>query len=262
MSQFLGTVVLGGQIECVTGLHIGGAESGYEIGGTENAIIRDPVSGYPYIPGSSLKGKMRSLMEWAEGLVTDGKVHSCSRRECNLCRVFGSSPGGDEVRRVGPTRLTVRDAFPGQATKDKMDVLEAKLGLPKVEVKTEVVIDRVAGAALKGVGPRSQERVPVGSQFDLFLYFALFDVDGVPGADLDLLPFVPRALRYVEDSALGGGGSRGSGQVLFHLNEQPGIRPRRDYLEGKLDQPAGELRKLADFDVAALCAKVRERLGS
>jgi CRISPR-associated protein Csm3 len=64
MPQFKAHVIITGKIQCLTGLHIGGTEEGYEIGGMDNPVIKDKITGYPYIPGSSLKGKMRSMMEW------------------------------------------------------------------------------------------------------------------------------------------------------------------------------------------------------
>lgn len=50
---------ISGQIKLETGLHIGGDEGVIEIGGNDNPIVRDISTGNPYIPGSSLKGKMR-----------------------------------------------------------------------------------------------------------------------------------------------------------------------------------------------------------
>lgn len=261
MTAFRGVVEIGGVIEVLTGLHVGGGAVGYEIGGTENPVIRDPVTGYPYLPGTSLKGKMRSLLEWAEERVdlVRGAPHSCAEMDCPVCRIFGTS--GAEERRAGPTRLLVRDAHPDERTRETMDRLEREQGLPKVEVKTEVVIDRVAGAALGRVGPRSQERVSVGSRFNFTMQFWVFDVDGCKRSDLDLLPKVFEALRMVEDSALGGGGSRGSGQVVFHIRRRPLVKTIADYREGKIPRPDGELAKLADLDVREFCQVVRGRLG-
>jgi CRISPR-associated protein Csm3 len=259
MTEFKGVIEIGGAIECITGLHVGGGAVGYEIGGTENPVIRDPASGYPYLPGSSLKGKMRSLLEWAEGKVdlARGGPHACSDMDCPVCRVFGTS--GAEERRAGPTRLLVRDAHPDEDSRARMDRLEREQGLPKVEVKTEVVIDRVAGAALGRVGPRSQERVPVGSRFNFSMQYWMFDVDGCRVSDLDLLPKVFEALRMVEDSALGGGGSRGSGQVAFHLRERPLVKTVEDYRTGNILRPEEGLVKLVDLDVSEFCTAVRIR---
>ncbi|MEM4302217.1 MAG: RAMP superfamily CRISPR-associated protein, partial [Candidatus Caldarchaeum sp.] len=61
--QLKGRVFLTFNIEAVTGLHIGGSETGIEIGGVDKVVIRDPITNRPYIPGSSLKGKVRSLLE-------------------------------------------------------------------------------------------------------------------------------------------------------------------------------------------------------
>jgi CRISPR-associated protein Csm3 len=262
MTAFRGVVEIGGVIECLTGLHVGGGAVGYEIGGTENPVIRNPVSGYPYIPGTSLKGKMRSLLEWAEDGKLDlvkGAPHACPDKDCPVCRIFGTS--GAEERRAGPTRLLVRDAHPDEETKAVMDRLEREQGLPKVEVKTEVVIDRVAGAALARVGPRSQERVPVGSRFKFTMQYWIFDVDGCNISDLDLLPKVFQSLRMVQDSALGGGGSRGSGQVAFHIRSQPLVKTVSDYQQGTIPHVGGDLIKLVDLDMDGFCQAIRARLG-
>ncbi|MFH0775904.1 MAG: type III-A CRISPR-associated RAMP protein Csm3 [bacterium] len=101
--------VIKGKIRCLTGLHIGGTTETIEIGGMDNPIIKHPITHLPYIPGSSLKGKLRSLLEWKLGKIEEkGEVHSwCSNKECIICRAFGTS--SDEAE-LGPTRLIFRDA--------------------------------------------------------------------------------------------------------------------------------------------------------
>lgn len=110
-----------------------------------------------------------------------------------------------------------------------MDRIEETQGLPKVEVKTEVNINRITSKPLSG--PRQMERVPVGSAFDFEIVYAIYEVEGLQVQDADLLEKVFTALRLVEDSALGGSGSRGSGQVRFHLGV-PVIRTIEDYKTG------------------------------
>lgn len=228
MNGFRATVTIHGKIECVTGLHIGGTGGGYEIGGMDNPVIRDPRDGFPYIPGSSLKGKMRSLMEWAEQKVTlKGDPYSSNDVNDAISRIFGAPAEID--RKAGPTRLIVRDAVVDQATRRMMEELEATRGLPKVEVKTEVNINRITSKPLSG--PRQVERVPVGSFFNFEMIFSLYDVEDVTQNDIDLLDKVFTALRLVEDSALGGSGSRGYGQVRFHLGT-PLVRRLQDYQQG------------------------------
>ncbi|KAF0248014.1 MAG: hypothetical protein FD167_2582, partial [bacterium] len=85
ISQLIGTVTLPGKIRCMTGLHIGSTDAGYEIGGMENAVIRNPYDGFPYIPGSSLKGKLRSLLEWFEGSISpSGDPNKVEKKDINI----------------------------------------------------------------------------------------------------------------------------------------------------------------------------------
>jgi CRISPR-associated protein Csm3 len=46
-----------------TGLHIGGGGETLDIGGLDKPVIRDPLTQQPYLPGSSIKGKLRSILE-------------------------------------------------------------------------------------------------------------------------------------------------------------------------------------------------------
>lgn len=157
--------------------------------------------------------------------------------------------------------MTVRDAYPDKDTKDKMNDLEARLGLPKVEIKTENNINRITSATLSG--PRTQERVPVGSKFDFCLLYGVYEVEGCRVSDLDMLPHVFEALRLVEDSALGGGGSRGSGQVCFKIGREAIIRRVEDYRNGtlllvSLDEKS--LVALPDFDVNNFVTVVKAKM--
>ncbi|HXG67493.1 MAG TPA: type III-A CRISPR-associated RAMP protein Csm3 [Blastocatellia bacterium] len=256
MNQLKATVTIHGKIECVTGLHIGGSGSGYEIGGMDNPVIRNPRDGFPYIPGSSLKGKMRSLMEWAEGKAhPEGKIYHSSDKDDVISRIFGAPAEAD--RKAGPTRLIVRDAVPDEQTRRMMEELEATQGLPKVEVKTEVNINRITSKPLSG--PRQMERVPAGSRFDFEIVYAIYDVDGLAKQDVDLLDKVFTALRLVEDSALGGSGSRGSGQVRFLLGA-PLVRRLADYQQGTLQEPdRGKLDPLSSFGDGEI-NRLKERL--
>src|SRR3989338_11494456 len=75
--KFIRYKTITGIMQCVSGLRIGGSKDTIEIGGMDNPIIRNPLDKFPYIPGSSIKGKMRSLLEWEiDGkLGRDGNVH-------------------------------------------------------------------------------------------------------------------------------------------------------------------------------------------
>lgn len=209
--ELLGHVVFGGIVECRTGLHIGD-ESSLEIGGVDGPIVKSPATGHPYIPGSSIKGKLRALLEWDEGVVEDeGEPHVCpgdGAVTCPICRVFGTP--ADTDAQTGPTRLSVRDAFPTDETIEQWRALDTEL--PYTEVKTENSIDRVTAKA----NPRTNERIPKGSKFEYEFVYGVYDLGDGGRPDLDALDIVERGLFLLENSSLGGNGSRGYGKVTFH----------------------------------------------
>jgi len=204
-----------GRIQVVTGLHIGASNENIEIGGLDNPIIKDPLPGSnaPYIPGSSLKGKLRSLVEIKEGrFVKDGKDKgkpcNCGKKECAVCAVFGTS-AANRPDDLGPTRIVVRDAHlskhkTGPNPKSWSDRFKA--GELPMEIKYENAINRITGVA----NPRPLERVPGGVEFDFNISFKVFEGD--PG---DYFDTVLKGMRLLELDALGGAGSRGCGQIKF-----------------------------------------------
>jgi len=238
-------VFINGSIKAVTGISVGGGSVGLEIGGADKVVVRNPITKQPYIPGSSLKGKMRSLLEKLEGSVTltgkkisrDKKVlaedtfHSkgnvpkkllvkeeenaeliiaeakpCKCGTCLICQVFGVSAAEDKGTAA---RLIVRDS---DMMKESVDMLKNSKSTDMLftEVKTEVVIDRITSAAT----PRNFERVPAGAEFELNMVCNIYEGD----EEGKLLGEVFKGLRLVQDDYLGGCGSRGYGQVKFSLN--------------------------------------------
>jgi CRISPR-associated protein Csm3 len=195
-----------GQIECVTGLHIGGSADQIDIGGVDLPIIKHPVTGEPYIPGSSLKGKMRSQLERKVGINDKGEPCGCGNQDCLICKVFGAHK--NTRHNLGPTRILVRDAQLSNESKVKYtDMMKAK-GTSYIEKKVENVVNRKSGTAEH---PRSQERVPSGAKFDFEIILQLYDTDD----ETAMVDFVKKGLEEVETTYLGGFGSRGSGQVKF-----------------------------------------------
>jgi len=202
-----------GQLEVVTGLRVGASQDTMEISGLDNPIIRNPANGDPYIPGSSLKGKMRSLMEWYLGkLRPDGKPYSGEDLNCPITRVFGG-PASQHFQ-IGPTRLVVRDA---SLSKESREAFEQ--GRPITEVKHENSINRLTAMA----NPRPMERVLPGVRFDLEIVYRVLDTDD--GGKVDEQFFnevVLTALALVQADCLGSAGSRGCGKVRFHLQDESG----------------------------------------
>lgn len=258
-----GRVFITFNIKAVTGLHIGGTESGIEIGGVDKTVIRDPLTNRPYIPGSSLKGKVRSLLEKYKGLrqnqrIGQGYIHSCDDPKeypnCDVCQVFGV-PGERDF--ATPTRLVVRDVMMTEESAKDLEV-SGRTDLPYTEVKTEVSIDRVTSAA----NPRQMERVPAGTVFGpAEMVYSLYDGDGCNvQKDIEHLRTLVEGLQLLEDDYLGGLGSRGSGKVkLQDINVT--LRVGEKYAEEK--QPLGSYENLEALvkDLKQIQDQIRQRVG-
>lgn len=216
-----------GIIEVVTGLHIGGSTNTIEIGGKDNPVIKHPITKEPYIPGSSLKGKMRSLLEWKLGKVdTDpesknfGEVHQCSEPNCPICILFGTTA---EDSKVGPARLIFRDAILSKDYKEKWEDKMKEKGeawSPEniSEEKYENAINRITARA----NPRNFERVPSGVEFSFEISYRMFEGGNNGITNKELFEYVIDGLKLIEKDALGGAGSRGCGQVRFRVKNGKG----------------------------------------
>ena len=219
--QLQGKILLEGTIKALTGLHIGGNSETLDIGGIDNPVIRNPLNREPYIPGSSLRGKMRSLLDrhFNNRLYTQGsvQVHECrdpaAYAECSVCQVFGVTPQRLKQNTM-PTRLIVRDTPLTKESREKLT--EAETDSLFTEAKWEVSIDRITSAA----NPRQNERVPAGAIFGpLVLVYGLYTLGNATEDQLKneckRLDTVLKGMELLEDDYLGGSGSRGSGQITF-----------------------------------------------
>lgn len=195
-----------------TGLHIGAGDSEMHIGGIDNSVIKHPLTQSPYIPGSSLKGKIRTLLEWRSGAVQNNPltlkdVSKNPKEVKNILRLFGIS--GDtknseqEVAEIGVSRLAFWDCALNEAWEKAIRDDNQLL----TEAKSENTIDRITSTA---GNPRQTERVPAGAEFDFKLTLRQFE-----GDKPELLDLVLKGLKLLELDSLGGSGSRGYGKVKF-----------------------------------------------
>lgn len=221
---------LSGKIELLSGLHIGSGNTEIHIGGTDNPVIKNPINQQPYIPGSSIKGKMRSLLEWHLGVVGVTEGHPLSFKHLgqlqgktlvqakNLLKLFGGAPDSNNdqalIKEIGPTRLAFWDCALDPNWIDVMD----KKNLLLTETKMENMIDRIRGVAEH---PRNTERVPATATFDFNLTIRIHD-------DEDLLDTLLQGLKLLEMTGLGGSGSRGYGKIKFQQLKLDGedLQPR------------------------------------
>lgn len=205
MTTLLGHKIITGTLTCETGLRIGGSKDDIQIGGMDNPIIRDPVTNLPYLPGSSIKGKTRALLELKHGRVAENG-EPCGCGACDICRVFG--PHKNVRHNLGPTRILVRDARLTGEWEEKLRHMQEEKGLLYAEVKTENIVNRLTGVAADR-GLRTQERVPAGTQFDFEISVRIFDDDD----EARILALIQEGLQLLQHDYLGGSGSRGYGKV-------------------------------------------------
>lgn len=190
-------------ITLITGLHIGGSSENVEIGGIDDPVIKLATKdNEPYIPGSSLKGKMRCLLEQAAGSSKVG-----GNKEVN--NLFGIIKSKELNTTNQPSKLIVRDAMLSEDSK-AMLLGSNNLDMPYTESKNENTIDRKEGATIKG-GLRTTERVPAGAVFNAEFVLNVWDDD----KEEKLIELFMKGIRLLENDYLGGSGSRGYGQIKF-----------------------------------------------
>lgn len=193
-------IIVTGKLELLTGLHIGGTNTALGIGGPDSLVVRNPITNVPYIPGSSLKGKLRSLIELRDGTIgADQRVTNDPTTSAGA--LFGTI--GKKDYENHPSRLIVRDAEMDMSNADKLKDTD----LPYTESKTEVTINRITAAAM----PRTIERVPAGVTFNINMVINIFEGENEDKLKKTLMD----AMQLLEDDYLGGNGSRGYGQVKF-----------------------------------------------
>ncbi len=196
MKQLLRKLDIKTTLTLVSGLHIGGNGDNVEIGGIDCPVIRLSIGDrQPYIPGSSLKGKMRCLLEQIYG---SPKVGGNSK----INNLFGFS--GDNM----PSKIIVRDSYLIDASVKRLQDAQDNLDAPFTEGKWENVINRVKGTAEH---PRQIERVPAGVSFNVEFIINVWDGDN----EDELLGLLKEGIKAIENDYLGGSGSRGYGQVKF-----------------------------------------------
>lgn len=183
-------------IKVLTGLHIGGNSDNVEIGGVDNPVIK-LSDGKPYIPGSSLKGKIRCLLEQKEGASEIGD-------NSNVNKLFGIAN-----KYPKPSKIIFRDFY---LTDKSIKDLEKSdyLPMPYTENKSENSIDRVNG---KATSPRQTERVPAGVTFEGEIILNVWDEDN----EQEFKDMLNNGINLLENDYLGGNGSRGYGQVKFTI---------------------------------------------
>lgn len=233
--KLVAKIFITGKIKTETGLHIGGSKSSLDIGGVDLNVIKTP-KGEPFIPGSSLKGKLRSMLARTEGSESvnrsgaENKSAQVADEDFNyLNQLFGRSGDDKDGTAKGEvSRVVVRDAGLDIKAFEKMDF---DLDDEFTTVKWENTIDRRKGTAEH---PRQLERVPAGAEFDFEIVYDLYDDADQKytpseaeqkhyGSQVKMERTIAQkhawslfaAMKLLQDDYLGGQGSRGYGKISF-----------------------------------------------
>ncbi|WP_176837622.1 type III-A CRISPR-associated RAMP protein Csm3 [Fusobacterium hominis] len=195
-------IEISGTIEIVTGMHIGGNNSFSAIGAVDSPIIKDIRSGNPIIPGSSLKGKMRTLLakQYNKKLAKDPNEDN----EC-IKNLFGSSEKGN----IKSSRLIFSDSI-----MENWDELKERGLTSKTEIKFENTINRLTAVA----NPRQIERTIRGSKFPLNIIYEIPSVETINLKETVISDFeiIKNGLKLLQYDYLGGNGTRGYGKIKFY----------------------------------------------
>lgn len=216
MAKLVKFININGVMEVKSGLSIIGNKDNIGPGGVDGAVIKNPLNNEPYIPGTSLKGKMRSKLEESIGKV-DGNPCGCGKKDCMICTLFGAHKN---VRsECGAARILFRD----MKLVDKYKTLDNI-----IETKVETMIDRKTKVAANG-SLRNRERVAEGVEFNYEIVVQIYEGDD----EKKIIDTLNKGLDLVEMTGLGGKTSGGYGQVDFHRNDETFKMEEVDIKTGK-----------------------------
>lgn len=196
MKTILDKIIIKAELRLLTGMHIGKSNDFAPIGAVDSVVITDPVTKQPLIPGSTLKGKLRTMLAKLETEGPSLKKHDEDNEI--IKRLFGASNP-----EIVESRLQFYDIFLNNAEELK----NKEMDLAYTEIKFENTINRITAVA----NPRQLERVPAGAKFDFKLVYNCEDASDLE-EDIENLA---RALKMIQLDYIGGSGTRGYGKIAF-----------------------------------------------
>ena len=224
------------ELEVITGMHIGGYSSYSAIGAVDSQVIDDPKTMQPIIPGSSMKGKLRTLL--VRSIAKDiNNMPEPNEDPYSVKRLFGSSiDSSSKENPVIKARLQFADAFVCNADEFK------NIGL--TEVKFENTIDRKNGTAM----PRQIERVNKGVKFKVVIMYDMENEDEY----IEDMENLSRAMKLLQLDYLGGHGTRGSGRISFRKIELIPADDPDEVLAKHMDKVSKLFKDVEDYELFSM----------
>lgn len=203
-------ITISGVMTAVEGIHIGGNNEGTKTGGCDNPVIRNSLTDKPYIPGSSIKGVMRSTLEKIEDKSRNGKPCGCGNSNCMVCKLFGAHM--NMRASSGEPRMLIRDMeLDPEFERELLD--NGKNYSDLIELKTSTMVDRSTNTAAGG-SLRNMERVAAGTKFKCEFTLKIFDGDD----EKAMINTIKKLLEAVEILGIGSKTTAGCGQVKFDMD--------------------------------------------
>lgn len=207
--MFVKNYIINGEIICKTGLHIGGSVETIEIGGSDNPVLRDPISNLPFIPGSSIKGKLRLLLELSDKESSKSIIENRGRpSESGIAAEFFGVANKEEGSNFS-NKIIVRDSYPTEETIKMWN--ESPEVIDGAELKYENTLNRITSEAK----PRNIERVPINSKFKFEIILSIANNEYENISNYESLKPLFKPMKLLEDDYLGGSGTRGFGKIEF-----------------------------------------------
>ncbi|MBR1454133.1 MAG: type III-A CRISPR-associated RAMP protein Csm3 [Lachnospiraceae bacterium] len=213
MSKLKHMYVIKGTATVCSGTRIGAGDTGSKIGGCDNPVIRDALSGQPYIPGSSIKGAMRHFIHDLNSNSNDGKPCGCGRADCIECKMFGANTN-ISAPESGKTRLRVvdmplNDTFTHRIGSNIGSIIETK-----TSTACNYESDRAFQNNGKGGSLRNEERIAPNAEFDAEFVVRVYASDN----ETEIIECLKKGIRGISNSGIGSKTSSGSGKIKFDLD--------------------------------------------
>ena len=188
-------------LEILTGMHIGGTNEFAAIGAIDSPVVRDAITHMPMIPGSTLKGKMRTLLSRQ---YSDKYLPVKVENDPEIVkRLFGDS----KTKEYRISRLQFADSVLGN-----LDEIKSRGAVRATEVKFENTINRITAEA----NPRQIERVIPGCKFNISIIYNINSENQINNTQLtEDFEAIKNGFKLLEYDYIGGHGTRGYGKVRF-----------------------------------------------
>jgi len=191
----------------------------------DSEVVKHPITNEPYIPWSSIKGRMRALIEmtrWEYGEKTNKKweteYHSVEDPNNKVAKAFGCAWKDEKIASrilVEDFKLVIDDKIKEYCEFDENNNL--------IKVRSDFYEDKAENSVPRflswSANPRHIERVPAWVEFEWKIVLTPVEGWNYGITAEELKAILNEWIRLVENFWLGGGVSRWNWRIIFLNNE-------------------------------------------